>query len=357
MSLAKCFALALACIVATLPIKITLSQIADDAGVSVPTVSKVLNGRDDVADATRARVQRAIRSLGYESPQQRRATTHGPALVDLVIDRLNSAYSVEVMRGIVDVAGIEDVEIVISTVSSKQTRSADSARWAHRLRSAGRRGLILVTSEIDQGQLEEFRSHGISVVLIDPLSSQQDDVATIGATNWAGGRAAVDHLLSLGHRRIAFLGGPADADCNRARLHGFHAALADAGIEADPTLIRNGAFDSDTGVVGLSALLAAGAQPTAIFAASDSIALGVIAEAHRRGISVPDDLSVVGFDGTQLVDQTIPRLTSVAQPLFEMGATALRTVLRLSRGEQIDSAHVELATRLVVRDSTAPPRR
>lgn len=340
----------------TLPQRTTLSQIARAAGVSVPTVSKVINGRDDVAEATRLHVQAAIRALGYESPQQRRAQSHGPALVDLVIDRLNSAYSIEVMRGIIDLAGTEQVEIVISTVNSKQTRDEDSTQWARRLAAAGRRGLILVTSEIEPVQLEAFAAQGIAVVLIDPLSEYQDDVVTVGATNWAGGRTATEHLVALGHRRIAFLGGPATAECNRARLHGYHAALADAGIEPDERLVRTGDFDFETGVAGLVDLLDHETPFTAIFAASDAIARGVLAEALRRGIPVPERLSVVGFDGTYLGEQTIPRLTSVAQPLFAMGAAALRSVLRLSRGEPIDATHVELSTKLVLRDSTAPPQ-
>ncbi|MFP7832532.1 LacI family DNA-binding transcriptional regulator [Marisediminicola sp. LYQ134] len=336
--------------------KLTLRQIAADAGVSVPTVSKVLNGRADVAESTRRRVTSAIRARGYASPQQRRRAATAPALVDLVTDLLTSAYSVEVMRGIVDVAASEGVEVVISTLSSRQAPSTDGAVWAQRLSAAGRRGLILVASEVDATQLDELRAHGISVVLIDPFSTPQDDVVTLGSTNWAGGRAAVDHLISLGHRRIGYLGGPLGADCASARLHGYHAALADAGITADPAVIRHGPFESATGTEGLAALCDTGDLPTAIFAASDSIAIGVMTEAHRRGIRVPDDLSVVGFDGTPLVDQTVPRLTSVAQPLFEIGATALRTVLRLTRDEPVESMHIELATKLVVRESTAPPR-
>lgn len=335
--------------------RITLRQIADAAGVSVPTASKVVNGRDDVAAVTRALVEKSIAALGYESPQRRRAQSNGPALVDLVIDKLNSAYSVEVMRGIVDLASTEQVEIVISTVSPKQLVDTDSAAWAGRLSAAGRRGLILVTSEIGQAQLDSFAACGISVVLIDPLSSTQGDVPTIGATNWAGGRAATRHLIELGHRHIAFLGGPEDAACSRARLHGYHAALADAGIEGESRLVRAGEFTTETGVAGLASLIQAGDAPTAIFAASDTIALGVLAEAHRRGIRVPQDLSVVGFDGTNIGELAVPRLTSVAQPLFDMGATALRSVLRLSRGERIDANHVELATQLIVRDSTAGP--
>ena len=335
--------------------RITLRQIADTAGVSVPTASKVVNGRDDVAAATRALVEGAIAALGYESPQQRRAQSHGPALVDLVIDKLNSAYSIEVMRGIVDLASTEQVEIVISTVSPKQLADTDSAAWAKRLSAAGRRGLILVTSDVQRAQLDSFSSCGISVVLIDPLSATQDDVPTIGATNWAGGRSATEHLIALGHRRIAFLGGPEDAACNRERLHGYYAALADAGIEAESRLVRSGDFTTATGVAGLKSLLSVGEAPTAIFASSDTIAVGVLAEAHRLGIRVPQDLSVVGFDGTNIGELAVPRLTSVAQPLFDMGASALRSVLRLSRGERIDSNHVELATTLIVRESTAPP--
>lgn len=335
--------------------RITLRQIADAAGVSVPTASKVVNGRDDVAAATRALVEKSIDALGYQSPQRRRTQAHSPALVDLVIDKLNSAYSVEVMRGIVALASIEQVEIVISTVSPKQLADTDSTAWAKRLGAADRRGLILVTSDIGQTQLDSFAACGISVVLIDPLSSTQDDVPTIGATNWAGGQSATRHLIELGHRRIAFLGGPEHAACSRARLHGYHAALADAGIDADSGLVRSGEFATETGVVGLSSLLSTGVAPTAIFAASDSIALGVLAEAHRRGLRVPQDLSVVGFDGTSNGALAVPRLTSVAQPLFDMGASALRSVLRLSRGERIDANHIEFETKLIVRESTAPP--
>ena len=335
------------------PSKVTLADIAKAADVSVPTVSKVLNGRDDVADATRRRVQRAVRDLRYESPQQKRTKSSGPALVDLVIDRLTSAYSVEVMRGIIDLAATEQVEIVISTINSRQARDADAQQWADRLSATGRRGLILVTSEVDANLFSSFKHHGISVVLVDPLGTPSNLVATVGATNWAGGKAAVEHLIGLGHRRIAYLGGPERAECNQARLHGYVAALMDAGIDVDTALIRSGDFRTDSGVQEFAALLDSGQRPSAVFAGSDTIALGVMAEAHRRGIRIPHDLSIVGFDGTQLTEQSVPRLTSVAQPLHEIGRAALRTVLRLSRGEHPEVPHVELATQLVVRDSTS----
>ena len=252
-----------------------------------------------------------------------------------------------------DLASFEQVEIVISTINSKQTLQANGEQWAQRLKSTGRQGVILVTSEVDKAHLTSFADNGIPVVLVDPLGSPEESVPTVGATNWAGGKTAVEHLVGLGHRRIAYLGGPERAECNQARLHGYLAAMMDAGIDRDSTLIRFGAFDLETGVRGLSMLLELPDRPSAIFAASDTIALGVIAEAHRRGIVVPRGLSVVGFDGTQICEQSVPRLTSVAQPLQEIGREALRTLLRVSRGDRIDSTHIELATKLVVRDSTS----
>jgi len=193
------------------------------------------------------------------------------------------------------------------------------------------------------------------VVVIDPAGGVAADVPTIGAANWSGGRTATDHLLSLGHRRIAYVGGPSTAACNQARMHGYLAAM-DAGRAAVlPGYTREGHFLYRDGVVGGSALLALPQPPTAVFAGSDETALGVVEAARVRGLRVPDDLSVVGFDDTQVARLTSPPLTTVRQPLREMGALALRAALRLAAGEKLDSHHVELATELVVRGSTAPP--
>lgn len=334
--------------------KVTLARVADRAGVSIPTVSKVLNGRDDVAERTRRRVWQAAKELGYASPKQQRSAPPDTVMIDLVINRLESAYSIEVLRGVVDMAAQEQAEIVVSTGRSKETYQSDGQRWAQRLASSGRRGLILVTSEVDPAQLDSFVRQGVPVVLIDPLNEPQGAIPTVGATNWSGGKAAAEHLLALGHRRIAYIGGPEHAECNQARLHGYMAAMMGRGIDIDPRLIHSGSFEPETGAAGLRALLKEPSPPSAIFAGSDTIALGVIGEAYRQRILVPNNLSVVGFDGTAVVEQSVPQLTSVAQPMQEIGRTALRMVLQLARGEAIDSDHVELATHLVIRGSTAP---
>jgi LacI family transcriptional regulator len=333
-----------------------LATVAAAAGVSAPTVSKVINGRDGVSPETRQRVREALAEFGYLTPSQRRARSTGPAMVDLVIGEVGVGYAMEVLGGILELATDIRVDVVVSNITPQRMRQADADGWARRMQESGRVGLIAVTSEMTTRQLGAFRERGIPVVVIDPLNPPAEGYASVGSTNWAGGKAAADYLLSLGHERIAFLGGPPAAECNAARLHGYLAALMAHGRQAPPEYIVPGLrFDKETGAIGAARLLDLPEPPTAIFAASDSIALGVLEIVRERGLRVPDDLSLVGFDGTPLVDQTLPSLTSVSQPLREMGRVALRSVLRLADGEELDSTRIELATELVARGSTAPP--
>ncbi|MCP2030741.1 LacI family transcriptional regulator [Okibacterium sp. HSC-33S16] len=337
--------------------KPVLATVAALAGVSTPTVSKVINGRDDVAESTRLRVQSALDELGYRSPAQRRSRLTGPAMVDLVIGVHDGAYSMEILHGILDYAANGEVDVVVSSHTPNKLARVDHEDWAQRMQESGRTGIIFVTSEVTSAQVLAFSRRGIAVMVIDPLNSPPSgDFASVGATNWAGGKAATEHLLALDHERIAFFGGPAAAECSVARLHGYLAALMSRGIAARSDYITDGAFTRESGAEATRRVLSLPEPPTAIFAASDTIALGVLEVARERGLRVPDDLSLVGFDGTPLAEQTLPRLTSVAQPLQEMGRAALRGVLRLSHGEQLDATHMELATELVVRDSTAQLR-
>jgi LacI family transcriptional regulator len=201
----------------------------------------------------------------------------------------------------------------------------------------------------------ELRRLGVPVVVVDPVGAPAMEVPTIGATNWTGGMQATEHLISLGHRRIGFIAGPPRLLCSRARLDGYRAALEAAGLDVDRELLRQGDFYHESGFAGGASLLDAGQPPTAIFASSDQMALGVHEAVRQRGLRVPDDVSVVGFDDLPEVRWSSPPLTTVRQPLSEMGQLAARTVLRLAAGERIESLRVELATDLVVRDSTGPP--
>ncbi|TNC22409.1 LacI family DNA-binding transcriptional regulator [Amycolatopsis alkalitolerans] len=330
-------------------------MVADAAGVSLPTASKVLNGRGDVSDATRARVEEALREFGY-IPQTGRRTVAPSRVVDLVFDDLRSTYSLEILRGVTEAGAEIGVDVVVGRVPEPAGTGPFTPEdsWAQRLKSSGREGLIVVTSELSLAQVEGFGRAGLSLVVIDPLNLPRVEVTSVGATNWSGGLTAAEHLLSLGHRRIAYAGGPPGASCSQARLHGYRAALENAGCVADPDLVLHGGFEYGDGLEMGTRLLAADNPPTAIFAGNDAAALGVMEAARRRGLRVPEDLSVIGFDDTVLAERATPALTTVRQPLQDMGRVALRTLLRLADGESLDSHHVELATNLVVRGSTAP---
>lgn len=332
----------------------TLASIAELTGVSTPTVSKVVNGRDDVAPDTRAKVLAALQEAGYESPGMRRLS-NGSAVVNVTFDSIASSYSTTVLAGILDYAASADVEVLLTATGGLPGANLDFGRMAQRMVDEDRAGLIVVTPAFTESHLVAFRRRRIPVVVIDPLNAPPPDVISVGATNWAGGKAAAEHLLDLGHRRIAYLGGPAAAECNVARLHGYMAALMARGVEVNPDFILHGKFRAEHGEAGLTSLLSLPERPTAIFAGNDAIGVGVLREARRRGIHVPEDLSLVGFDGTTLAEDSVPAMTSVKQPLHDMGRMALRTILRQAQGERVDSHRVELATELVVRESTAVP--
>ena len=324
----------------------TLASVARSAGVSVATVSKVLNGRHDVAPDTRLRIQKLLHQHDYVAPVLRRTEVPQRPTIELQFQGEFRSYGAEALEGIMNAAAELDISIVIS-------KPDHGPHWARDLVLAGRRALIAVTTIYTAAHLEALERAGLPLVVLDPLHLPHTGVTSVGATNFAGGQAATQHLLALGHRRIAYLGGPAMATCNQARVHGFRAAMEAENLSVPRGYVRPGDFTHQSGLRGAAALLDLAERPTAIFAGNDEIALGVIEAARTVGLRVPVDLSVIGFDDTLPARMASPPLTTVRQPLREMGSVALRTALRLANGEAIDSHHVELATELIIRDSTA----
>ena len=333
----------------------TLTAIASAAGVSAATVSKVLNGRDDVGPETRALVQRLLLEHEYlPAPKRQPQVPH--RTIGLVFDDFMSPYATELIRGVTDAGTAADADVVVGRFSDGSSGYNGGAEWARRLVGSGRDGVLVVTSDLTSQQVAGFSEVHLPLVVVDPVHTPQSDVASVGATNWTGGLSATEHLISLGHRRIAHLGGPAGAAISQARLHGYRAAMENAGIPVDPALVVDGGFDFEAGRELATRLLQLTEPPTAIFAVTDVCALGVVQAAHALGVQVPGDLSVVGFDDAYLAPWLTPALTTVHTPLQDMGRYALQMLLRLIDGETVDPHHIELATELVVRDSTAPPR-
>jgi LacI family transcriptional regulator len=328
----------------------TLETVAVAAGVSLATVSKVLNDREDVGAATRLRVQQLLDQYEYVSPRRstlsRNAT--GSQVIELVVTNPGSPYFVELMRGVTS----GPMDVVVSSAPD----SSDRRAWSSRLASSGRSGAIIVTSQLTPTDQRNLARSRVPYVLIDPAAElPSPEVATVGATNWAGGLAAAHHLLELGHRRIAVIGGPIAMLCSRARISGYSAALASAGVEVDPALIRHGNFLHLGGYQAARELFELAEPPTAIFAGSDEQAFGVAEAARVTGRRIPEDLSVVGFDDLPISRWFSPPLTTVRQPLVEMGRIAAEMLSAMIDGREPHGRQVELATELVVRSSTAPP--
>ena len=334
--------------------KLTMAEIAALAGVSKPTVSKVMNGQPGVAAATRERVERVIAEWGYVRNGAARALSVGRVgAMNLVMSEVDSPYFVEIIRGVEETLERAALSMVLTTTHEEERRHR---RWMARVIEHGTDGVILVLPDEHAAYVEELRRHGIPFAVVDDRGESLPDVPSVGATNFAGGFAATEYLLSLGHRRIAVIGGPS-YKCTTARLAGYRAALQEAGVPVDPLLVRPGSFQAKAGYAAANALLDVPEPPTAIFAGNDLQAMGVYRALYERGLRVPDDMSVVGFDDVPLVGLLTPALTTVRQPVREMGALATKMLLRIVAGETLESLRVELATSLMVRESCAPPRR
>lgn len=333
----------------------TLGAVARAAGVSKATASKVLNNRPDVAEATRARVREAIDTLGYRPTTGSRETAAAPS-VTVVFDAFVNLYSAQVLSGIVAAGRELGVDIVVTDLGANGTRL--SRKRLREIAASGRLGLIVVTAELTREQVAACAEAGLGLVVIDPVSldpGTAEQLVSVSATNWSGGVEATEHLLALGHRRIGFAGGPAASRPAQQRLHGHLAAMEDASIDVDRELILMRGFSYEDGRDTANALLALADPPTAIVAGCDASALGVMEAARSRGLRLPEELSIVGFDDTYAAAWTSPQLTTVRQPMREMGRVALRTLMSLRAGQRPDTHHFELATTLVVRASTCPP--
>ena len=335
--------------------RITLADVSRRANVSMATASKVFNGRTGVSDETRARVEDAANALGYVGVAERQRATlmAGEATIEMLIEPadVGNPYLSAFMGGALEVASGLGIGLLVRSIESVLPDSP--ASWATTLARSGRMGVIEVTSEYSASRERALRGVGLSMVLVDPIDVPRTSTPSIGSTNWAGAYEATRHLLDLGHRRIAYIGGPPRAGCDVVRAHGWAAAMSEAGIRVDLDAVPRRAYSFEHGLDAATALLSSRNAPTAIFAGSDVSAMGVLEAARQLGISVPDELSVVGFDDTILARSATPPLTTVHQPIADIGRTAVSTLIRLVSGEALATKRVELATHLVVRSSTA----
>ena len=328
----------------------SLAEVAGEAGVSISTVSKVVNGAPDVAADTRVRVESVLRDKQYLSPKQRSRSDLATVVVVLASSSMSSPLTVEILRGTMRAAHEAGLELVLLDLPD----GAPAAGWIERTKRNGPTAVIALKSRLRTQERAKLAKNGVPLVEVDTYQLPDNDSYSVGATNFAGGMAATQHLLSLGHRRIGFLGGVSDTQASIARKHGHLAALASAGIEPGGDIIEEGDFTYESGLQAGETLLSREDRVTAIFAASDAQAAGVLEAARRAGVSVPDELSVIGFDDQLVARMTAPQLTTIRQPSEAMGSYAVEVAHKLLLGSAPPAFHTDLATELVVRGSTAP---
>ncbi|MFJ9427262.1 LacI family DNA-binding transcriptional regulator [Streptomyces sp. NPDC101249] len=331
----------------------TLAVVAREAGVSVPTASKVVNGREDVAPETRRRVTEALDRLGYVR-RPRFDVAKVPGLVDLVVHSLDTSWSGAVLHGVEAAAHDAGLEVVVSAGVDRARGGRPERSWLDKLIARGSSGVLFDLAELTSAQYAWLEQHRIPFVLIDPVREPPPGVVSVGAANWRGGVTATEHLLGLGHERVAVVAGHQHTVCSSARVAGYRSALASAGLRHRPEYVRHAGFDESVAHRRTLELLDLPQPPTAVFVCSDRMALGVYEALSERGLRVPDDISVVGFGDLPESGWLSPALTTVRQPLSEMAATALRLLVRMMDGDRPESTRTELSTRLVRRSSTAP---
>jgi LacI family transcriptional regulator len=340
----------------------SIYEVARVAGVSVATVSRVLNGKGPVRAATRQRVLAAVEQLDYVPHSAARSlSTRRTMSLGVLLPDMHGEFFSELVRGIDLAARAAGYHVLVSGSHSDPADTAALLQTLH-----GRvDGLILMTPAIGADWLRTALPRRLPVVLLNPsrelqangdaASPARHDSLRIG--NRLGARLAMDHLLALGHRHIAFLAGPAGNTDAVERLRGYREALADAGVAPEPELELEGDFSEASGLQAGHAFAALVPRPTAVFAANDAMAIGCLAALRERGLQVPGAVSLVGFDDIPISRYVMPPLTSVHVPIAELGTRAIERLLAAIDAKGAHERRQDtVATTLVVRGSTAPPQ-
>lgn len=323
----------------------TIQDVASAAGVSVSTVSRVLNQRVDVALQTRERVLTVIDQMGYTSDLAARSLrTRNNRLIGLVVPDIGFPYSIEIMKGINRAISESEYDLLVYTAGDvkKTGTAAHEQKYVSLLNNSITDGVIIVASAA-----KSFITNA-PIVAVDPHLIDPD-YPSVQGTNYKGAREAMDYLIGLGHRRIAFIGGRPDVGSSDSRERGYRKALEKQGIEFDPSLFRPGDFTKESGYEQTKVLMQMADPPTAIFAANDQTAMGVWPAAEELGLRIPDDISVIGFDNIQ--EAEFLGLTTVNQNLQEMGYVATTMLLKLVNDEPVDAKTYQMPTKLIIRNS------
>ena len=335
-------------------------DVARHAGVSLKTVSRVLNNEPHVQLALREKVKEAVRELGYvPSASARSLRSNRTYSIHLFSHSLRSNFVNSVQFGALHTCQVAGYRMVVTMLDQAKTVGIKELRaWFETLVNSGKPdGVILVPPMSNDPEISKVMSEmNIPVIRIGP-NDIEDGGGTVTIDDHAAAVEATQHLLELGHRRIAFVRGKEDQDSTHVRFRGFSEALEEAGVSVDPDLVLPGLFDFESGLAAGDRLLSypEGKRPSAVFAANDHMAAGVLVAAHKAGVQVPDDLSIIGFDDSEIAETMWPALTTVRQPLYEFGSVAMEMLIQNSgKNTRIEGERKVLPYALVWRQSTGP---
>ncbi len=333
--------------------KVTIVEVAAQAGVSFGTVSRVINNDVHVREETRERVLQAMRQLKFVANRQARSLAGGKSnSIGVLVPDLGTGYIGEIIRGIDAELSLSGLDLILYT--THRTASKES-NYVTNLATGMVDGLLVVLPRNPVDFIGSLTQRRFPFVLIDHQGTGRDCPA-VGATNWQGGYNATEYLIKLGHTRIGFITGSMDLGCSLDRLDGYRSALRIYHIPEAPGLIYEGTFAQQDGYAGATALLAMPDPPTAIFASNDVMAMGVMDAVRDRGLRIPEDVSIIGFDDIPQASLVHPALTTINQPLEKMGRVATQMLLDLLNQPEKSPGRIELPTQLVVRETCNRPR-
>ena len=324
---------------------VTIQDVAKKAKVSVSTVSRVLNGKSDVASETQERILSVIEDLGYTTNLAARSMrSRKKNLVGLIMPDIAYPFAIEVMKGVNRAIAESEFDLLVYTTGDvrKTGRASHEQKYVSLLTNSISDGVILVAPVADELNVDA------PIVSIDPLASNPNYPA-VHATNYHGAMEAMEYLLGLGHKRIGYISGRAELESAARRLKGYREALEKAGIAIDEKLIASGDYTTETGIRCTRELLSLENPPTAIFASNDQMAMGVFQVAQELGMRIPDDLSVMGFDN--ITESKYMGLTTVDQFISEMGYVATQMLIKIINGTPLEDQTYRMQTKLIVRSS------
>lgn len=324
---------------------VTIQDVAKSAGVSVSTVSRVLNGKVDVARETQDRILSVIEDLGFTTNLAARSMrSQKKNLIGLIMPDIAYPFAIEVMKGVNRAIAESEFDLLVYTTGDvrKTGRAFAEKKYVSLLTNSISDGVIIVASVVAEFNTDE------PIVAIDPVMSKPN-YPSVHATNYQGSVEAMDYLLSLGHKRIGYISGRAELESSNRRLLGYRDSLKNAGIPIDEKLIASGEYTTQTGIKCARELFSLKNRPTAIFASNDQMAMGVYQVAQEMGIRIPEDLSLIGFDN--IPESKYLGLTTVDQFISEMGYTATEMLIKIINGIPLQDQTYKTQTKLIVRSS------